>query len=109
MGNESPFGQGGLSSPLQGGMNVMGNPSIRNPMESLTNLVTKLPDQPSGDFHSGTRTENVLSSFLQNPLQKEGSQVVSYRTRMVELENTVWCTHIIGFRFLIFLFTVAFI
>ena len=89
---ELPIGQGALSSSLQGGMSMMSNSSVQNPMGSIMQLATKLPDQTSEgvlgfgnkstsvDTAVGSRTEKVLSSFLQNPILKgEGNEVVGSR------------------------------
>ncbi|EXC02071.1 hypothetical protein L484_024036 [Morus notabilis] len=95
-----PIGQGALPSSLQGGMSMVNNLSTQNPMGSMMQLATKLPDQlsqglpgyenksagtnygnitsttPSNDAAFGTRTEKVLSSFLQNPIVKgEGREL----------------------------------
>ncbi|PON97878.1 hypothetical protein TorRG33x02_064680 [Trema orientale] len=89
-----PIGQGALPS-LQRGMSMLNNPSSQNPVGSIMQLATKLPDAPgyesrstdssyantmskstSTDTAFGSRTEKVLSSFLQNPVLKgEGSEL----------------------------------
>lgn len=80
--------QGALPSSLQRGVSLVTEPSSQNKLGSITQLATKLPDQTSqsllgygntGNFTSkttpadtsfGSRTEKVLSSFLQNPILK---------------------------------------
>ncbi|KAL5551365.1 hypothetical protein UlMin_001541 [Ulmus minor] len=87
-----PIGEGALPSSLQGGRSMMNNP--QNPMGSIMQLGTKVSDQTSqgllgygskssgsnyGNTMSqnssiespfGSRTEQVLNSFLQNPILK---------------------------------------
>lgn len=94
------IGQGMLPASLQSGVKTMINnePSHQqSPIGSLMQLTTKAPDPTSQDGHTntvsaletfssksaplntsygGSRTEKVLSSFLQNPVLKgEGSEV----------------------------------
>lgn len=95
-----PIGQGSLSSSLQGGMSMLKNSSSQNPVGSIMQIATKLPDHTSQglagydskrtdssyvntiakntsiDTAFGSRTEKVLSNFLQNPVLKgEGSEL----------------------------------
>ncbi|BFG31287.1 hypothetical protein CerSpe_175610 [Prunus speciosa] len=88
------IGQGALPSSLQRAIGIVNDPSSQNPMGSSMQLATKLPDHKSQglpgygntgtdsayenftsksspvDAPFGSRTEKVLSSFLQNPVLK---------------------------------------
>lgn len=87
-------GQDSVPTSLQSGMSTVSEPSSQNPLGSIKQLATKLPDQTSQGMHGygniglnssyesftsksspidtsfGTRTEKVLSNFLQNPILK---------------------------------------
>uniref|UniRef100_A0A2N9G4K3 Uncharacterized protein n=1 Tax=Fagus sylvatica TaxID=28930 RepID=A0A2N9G4K3_FAGSY len=89
-----PVGQGALPVSFQSGMSMMNQSFSQNPMGSIMQLATKLPEDTSqilpgyGNIGSGStyenmasngtpidspfgsRTEKVLSSFLQNPALK---------------------------------------
>lgn len=89
-----PIGQGALPASLQSGMSMMNQSLNQNPVGSIMQLGTKLPEDTSqilpgyGNIGSGStyenmpskgtpidspfgsRTEKVLSSFLQNPALK---------------------------------------
>lgn len=94
IGPKLPTGQGALPSSLQEGMGMPNNYSSQNPLGSIYQLATKLSEQESQglsgyaskssdstsanatststsiDTAFGSRTEKVLSNFLQNPVLK---------------------------------------
>ncbi|KAJ7952573.1 Dynamin-like 120 kDa protein [Quillaja saponaria] len=81
-----PFGQGSIPTSLQSGIDMMNSPSNQNPLGSIMQLATKPPNYTSqgpvdcqsvdigstseNDAPFGSRTEKVISSFLQNPALK---------------------------------------
>ncbi|XP_062073888.1 uncharacterized protein LOC133778079 isoform X2 [Humulus lupulus] len=113
LGPKLPFGQGALPSSLQGGMSMLSNSSSQNPMGSIMQLATKVPDHASQGLTGyenkstdssyaitssknssietpfGSRTEKVLSNFLQSPVLKgEGSELNEVDGRQ-RSENTM--------------------
>ncbi|KAG6780685.1 hypothetical protein POTOM_013553 [Populus tomentosa] len=99
------IGQGALPMSLQSGVSMLTESSIQNPLGNITQLARKLPDQTSqslfgygnvsshsssesstskgSDTSFGSRTEKVISSFLQNPILKEDG------TDINELEKVI--------------------
>ncbi|CAK7356288.1 unnamed protein product [Dovyalis caffra] len=89
------IGQGALPMSLQSGMSMANDSSVQNPLGSIAQLATKFPDQTSQGLYGygnvsslssdesstskgslldnsfGSRTEKVISSFLQNPILKD--------------------------------------
>ncbi|GAV67611.1 hypothetical protein CFOL_v3_11116 [Cephalotus follicularis] len=89
------LGQGGFPMSLQSGMSMVKDPAKQNPIGNIMQLTTKVPEQTSEgmpdygnmatgstyekfvsssspvDAAFGSRTEKVLTSFLQNPALKE--------------------------------------
>ncbi|XP_062086641.1 uncharacterized protein LOC133792744 isoform X2 [Humulus lupulus] len=114
LGPKLPFGQGALPSSLQGGMSMLSNSSSQNPMGSIMQLATKVPDHASQSLTGyenkstdssytitsssknssietpfGSMTEKVLSNFLQSPVLKgEGSELNEVDGRQ-RSENTM--------------------
>ncbi|XP_012070078.1 uncharacterized protein LOC105632335 isoform X2 [Jatropha curcas] len=107
------IGQGALPLSMQSGTSAMNGPAIQNPLGSITQLATRLPDQTSQGIlgygnmsphasseHSsptsslvdtpfGSRTEKVLSSFLQNPILKEEDNNLSEVAGRLRCENNL--------------------
>ncbi|XAR70524.1 hypothetical protein NMG60_11027400 [Bertholletia excelsa] len=101
--------QGLIPSSLQSGMSS----SSQNPVGSIMQLATKIPDQtsqglstdekpsissayesfasqrPSVDASYGSRTEKVIGSFLQNPVLKEEESGLNESARHLRSENNV--------------------
>lgn len=107
-----PVGQGALPVSFQSGMSMMNQSLNQNPMESIMQLGTKLPEDTSqglpgyGNIGSGStyenfaskgtpidspfgsRTEKVISSFLQNPvLEGEGTELNDLAGRLRSENN----------------------
>ncbi|XP_030502236.2 uncharacterized protein LOC115717411 isoform X1 [Cannabis sativa] len=113
LGPQLPFGQGVLPSSLQGGMSLLNNSSSQNPMGSIMQLATQVPDNasqgltgyeskskdssyaitssknPSIETPYGSRTEKVLSNFLQNPVLKGETSELKEVDGRQRTENTM--------------------
>ncbi|EEF30599.1 uncharacterized protein LOC8267951 isoform X2 [Ricinus communis] len=104
--------QGGFPMSMQSGISTLSGPLIQNPLGSITQLAPQLPDQTSQSMHGfgnmsprpsygnsasisslgdtpfGSRTEKVLSSFLQNSMLKEDNtnldEVVLKHQKVIE-------------------------
>ncbi|KAK6935108.1 hypothetical protein RJ641_035263 [Dillenia turbinata] len=99
------IGQGMLPASMQGGIGMMNEPSIQNPIGSIMPLTTKamhytsqsLPDEGnlSKDFKetsigtSFSRSEKVLNSFLQDPNFKENDTVLDKKVGRLQSENSM--------------------
>ena len=89
-----PFSEGAFPVSFQSGLTTTNELSIQNPLGNMKQMVSKLPDPTSQSLHGpgnmsrgsayekfssksptetsfGSRTEQVLNSFLQNPVSKE--------------------------------------
>lgn len=101
------IGQGALPMSLQSGMSMLTESSIQNPLGNITQLARKLPDQTSqslyvsshsssesstskgSDTSFGSRTEKVISSFLQNPILKEDGTDINELAGRLRSENNM--------------------
>ncbi|KAH0974118.1 hypothetical protein GBA52_016017 [Prunus armeniaca] len=105
------IGQGAIPSSLQRAIGIVNDPSSQNPMGSSMQLATKPPDHKSQglpgygntgtasayenftskgspvDTPFGSRTEKVLSSFLQNPVLKGEESEPNEAAGRLRLEN----------------------
>lgn len=93
--NLSTGGQGILPPSLQSGMSMMNGPANQNPTGNMMQLAAKAPQgfPANGNLNVtstyetfaskggtveasfGSRTEKVLSSFMQNPVMKGGTDL----------------------------------
>ncbi|KAK9275217.1 hypothetical protein L1049_022479 [Liquidambar formosana] len=102
-----------LPGSLQSGMNIMNEPSMQNPVGSMMQLATTVPNptfqgQPGGgnlnmgstyesfaskgtplDTSFGNRTEKVISSFLQNPALREENTNRNELAGRLQSENSM--------------------
>lgn len=101
------IGQGALPMSLQSGVSMLTESSIQNPLGNITQLARKLPDQTSqslyvsshsssesstskgSDTSFGSRTEKVISSFLQNPILKEDGTDINELAGRLRSENNM--------------------
>lgn len=105
------IGQGALPMSLQSGVSMLTESSIQNPLGNITQLARKLPDQTSqslygygnvsshsssesstskgSDTSFGSRTEKVISSFLQNPILKEDGADINELAGRLRSENNM--------------------
>lgn len=113
-----PIGHDAISSSFQSGMGMMSGSPVQNPTGSIQQLATKLPEHyPSkgvpgfgnktiGSNHEtfvpkntsvdspfASRTEQVISSFLQNPIlkgeEREPNEVVCNRWNMFAYQSVL--------------------
>ncbi|KAF2282726.1 hypothetical protein GH714_043555 [Hevea brasiliensis] len=107
------IGQGALPMSMQSGLSTVNGPSIQNPLGSITQLATKLPDQTPESMHGygsmiphssyenstptssivdtpfGSRTEKVISGFLNNPILKEDDKNLNEVAGRLRSENNL--------------------
>ncbi|KAA8522175.1 hypothetical protein F0562_012848 [Nyssa sinensis] len=97
------LGQGMLPASLQSGMSMINEPSIQNPMGSIMQLATKVPDasnagstyetfasnSPPIDSSYGSRTEKVIGNFLQNPILKDEDSKLNELAGRLRSENNM--------------------
>lgn len=104
-----PIGQGALPISLQSGLSLVTESSFQNPLGNTAQLARKLPDQISQGLYEygnagshsshksstskgsqldtsfGSRTEKVISSFLQNPMLKEDGSGINESVSMINI------------------------
>ncbi|CAK7356290.1 unnamed protein product [Dovyalis caffra] len=107
------IGQGALPMSLQSGMSMANESSVQNPLGSIAQLATKFPDQTSQGLYGygnvsshssdesstskgslldnsfGSRTEKVISSFLQNPILKDDGTNINEVAGRLQSENNM--------------------
>ncbi|CAN1259171.1 hypothetical protein LINPERPRIM_LOCUS10089 [Linum perenne] len=90
--------QGALPISLPGGIGVAGEPKIHRSATGITQLGGKFTDQTlqaipgsRNDLANSSfaRTENVLSSFLQNPLLNEDNPALKQTAGRLQSENSM--------------------
>ncbi|KAB5564144.1 hypothetical protein DKX38_004198 [Salix brachista] len=108
-----PIGQGALPMSLQSGLSLVTESSFQNPLGNTAQLARKLPDQISQGLYEygnagshsshesstskgsqldtsfGSRTEKVISSFLQNPMLKEDGSGINELDGRLRSENNM--------------------
>ncbi|XP_050230546.1 uncharacterized protein LOC126679539 isoform X2 [Mercurialis annua] len=106
-------GEGGLPMLTQSAMNTMGGPLVQSPLKSITQMTPQFPGQTSQGTHGlgnmspnssygkstltssvadtpfGSRTEKVLSSFLQSPILKEDDTNLNEVAGRLRSENNL--------------------